>query len=125
MADLNGDGRPDLVESQGENPAAEAEQVYFATDAVPPDTAPPIISTDLDHEAAEITIVRARVNDNRTPNMPHDWQSVEVRWNGADPVPMTWYGENLFSAPVQITNQDTGVQVCATDRAGNEACSSD
>jgi len=125
VADLNGDDRPDLVESQGENPAAEAEQVYLATEAVPPDTVPPVISTDLDHEAAEITIVRARVNDNRTPNMPHDWQSVEVRWNGAESVPMTWYGENLFWAPVQITNQDTGVQVCAIDRAGNEACSSE
>ena len=51
--------------------------------------------------------------------------SVEVRWNGADPVPMIWYGENLFWAPVRITNQDKGVQVCATDRAGNEACSSE
>jgi len=65
------------------------------------------------------------VNHNRTPNMPRDWQSVEVRWNGAESVPMTWYGENLFWAPVQITNQDTGVQVCAIDRAGNEACSSE
>lgn len=43
VADLNGDQRPDLVESQGETSGHEAEKVYFATDAVPPDPAPPII----------------------------------------------------------------------------------
>jgi len=124
VADLNGDDRPDMVESQGENPTATAEQVYLATDAVPPDTAPPIVTTDLGDDVAGQITVRARVHDNRTPNMPHDWQSVVVQWDGGEPVPMTWYGENLFWAAVELPAGAANVQVCATDRAGNETCAS-
>jgi hypothetical protein len=122
VADLNGDDRPDLVESQGENPAAEAEQVYLATDAVPPDTAPPIIATDLGDDPAGHKTVRARIHDNRTPNMPHDWRSVVVQWDGGEPVPMIWYGENLFRAEIQLPAGATNVRVCAVDGAGNETC---
>ncbi len=34
--------------------------------------------------------------------------------------PMTWYGENLFR--VSLPEGAAGVEVCATDAAGNEAC---
>ena len=123
ITDLNGDGRPDMVESQGEVSGHYDERVYFATEAVPPDTAPPIIATSLGDDPAGDVVIHARVHDNRSPNMPHDWQTVEVRWEGADPVLMTWYGENLFRANVTLPAGASGVQVCAVDRAGNEACS--
>ena len=35
-------------------------------------------------------------------------------------VPMGWYGEFLFVA--EIDPGVTGVEVCATDAAGNETC---
>lgn len=122
VADLNGDRRPDLVESQAETPGYEAEKVYFATDAVPPDTAPPIITTDYEPGASGRLTVHARVHDNRTPNMPHDWQAVEIRWPNGDRVPMTWYGENLFRAEHDVPSDAGDAQVCARDAAGNEAC---
>ena len=34
---------------------------------------------------------------------------------------MTWYGENLFRA--DVPDDARAGQVCATDRAGNQACS--
>lgn len=122
VADLNGDDRPDLVESQGETPGHEGERVYFATDAVPPDTAPPIITHDHVPGSTERNTVHARVHDNRTPNMPHDWQSVEIRLPNGDAVPMTWYGENLFRASLKVPSDADGLQVCAIDAAGNETC---
>jgi hypothetical protein len=71
LADLNGDGRLDVVEAQGEVPGHETERVYFGTDVLPPDTAPPII-----REEVKGGLVLARVHDNRTPNVPHDWQAI-------------------------------------------------
>jgi hypothetical protein len=54
--------------------------------------------------------------------MPHDWQAVEIRWPNSDRVPMTWYGENLFRAELDIPSEAGALQVCAVDAAGNEAC---
>lgn len=116
VADLNGDGRPDVVEAQGEVPGHENERVYMGTDVLSADTAPPIIRMEVVGSVAV-----ARVHDNRTPNMPHDWQSVVVRWDGGE-TPMMWYGENLFRAA--LPEGVTAAQVCATDAAGNDACSS-
>jgi hypothetical protein len=114
QADLNGDSRVDIVESQGEAEGYEDERVYLAGELVQPDTAPPVVRAELVGE-----LIVARVHDNRTPNMPHDWRSIVVSSSGRD-VPMDWYGENLFRADVPAAG--SGLQVCATDAAGNEAC---
>ena len=114
LADLNGDGRLDAVEAQGEVRGHEDERVYFGTEVLAPDSAPPILRI----EVVGATVF-ARVHDNRTPNMPHDWQSVTAHWHGGES-PMTWYGENLFR--VSLPEGAAGVEVCATDAAGNEAC---
>jgi hypothetical protein len=66
--------------------------------------------------------VHARVHDNRTPNMPHDWQAVEIRLPNGDVAPLTWYGENLFRAELDVPSDAGDLQVCAVDAAGNEAC---
>jgi hypothetical protein len=126
VADLNGDGRPDVVEGQGEVTGHEDERVYFGTDVLAPDTAAPVIATDLGESPAGSVTVHARVHDNRTPNMPHDWQSVELRWTasgGSAAAVMKWYGENLFRVTDALPADASDVQVCAVDAAGNEGCS--
>ena len=113
-ADLDGDGRPDLVEAQGEVPGHEGERVYIGTEVLEPDTAAPIVRA-----AVSGGTFLARVHDNRTPNLPDDWDSVVARWDGGE-APMTWYGENLFRAT--LPDGASGVVVCAVDAAGNEGC---
>jgi hypothetical protein len=128
LADLNGDARLDLVMAQGENATNSDERVFLGT-GLEPDTAPPVISLvePVSATAAGGTLqVRARIHDNKSPTMPHDWQSVVLRWTvGGETheTPMQWYGEYLWRAVVPEAPPDTGYQVCATDAVGNEACS--
>ena len=114
VADLNDDGRLDVVEAQGEVSGHESEKVYFGTSVLKPDTAPPVV-----HVAVMGQTLLARVHDNRTPNMPHDWQSVAARWDGGGGS-MTWYGENLFQADLPAGAKS--VEVCAVDASGNQSC---
>jgi hypothetical protein len=115
LADVDSDGRLDLVQSQGEHKTAVAEKVYLGK-ALPPDTSPPVISM------VEVSgsLVRARVHDLKTPNRPEDWTEVVVETRGGK-TPMRWYGENLFFARLASAPADS--RVCATDRKGNRACS--
>jgi hypothetical protein len=123
VADLNADGRPDVVDAQGENPAATDERVYLATERLAADTAPPIIRTDLVAGARGIVVVHARVIDGMSASAADQQRRVEVRWDGADaPLPLAWYGEFLFRGSVTVPDDVTGLQVCATDQVGNEAC---
>jgi hypothetical protein len=58
--------------------------------------------------------------------MPHDWRAVAVEWqDGArgGSVPMRWYGEYLWRASVPAAAAAGTLRVCATDAAGNRACS--
>jgi hypothetical protein len=59
------------------------------------------------------------VHDNRTPYAPHDWRTIVLRHDGGEQ-PMTWYGEHLFWTEIVVGF--TGLEVCATDAAGNETC---
>lgn len=115
MADLNGDGRIDLVQAQGE--AATPEKVQLASDQVAIDTAAPKIE--------RVTVaggrVSARIHDNLSPSRPHDWQRVWVETAGAE-TELTWYGEYLWRADV---TPGATLRVCARDRAGNQACAGD
>ena len=116
LADFNGDGRLDVVEAGGEAAHHMDERMHLAGDLVPTDTAPPVVRAQ--YLGGSIV---ARAHDNRTPNRPYDWRDVVVRISGRDQT-MAWYGENLFRAPApRVAGQ---VQVCATDAAGNEACTS-
>lgn len=111
-ADLDGDDRVDIVEAQGE--FAAPEKVYLGT-AIPPDTATPIVG--------DVTVVagtvHARVHDNRSTTGAHDWREVVVTSDDGS-LPMEWYGEYLWRADVPTAGDH---RVCATDAAGNEACS--
>ncbi|HLE50727.1 MAG TPA: VCBS repeat-containing protein [Anaerolineales bacterium] len=129
VADLNNDNKLDVVQAQGENPSASDERVFLGKN-IQPDTAPPVItlvekvSTPTPGQPLQI---RARVHDNKSPTMPHDWRSVVLRWtvDGQEhETPMQWYGEYLWRGVIDGPSGDLIYQVCATDAAGNEACSS-
>lgn len=127
LADLNGDNRLDVVHAQGENPTAVEEKIFLGS-GLSPDTAAPFIG-NVDQALSEggALRVRARIHDRKSPTMPHDWQSVTLRWieSGTDrEVPMTWYGEYLWFAEIPGQSVDaTSPRVCAVDAAGNQSCS--
>ncbi len=132
LADLDGDKKLDVVMGLG-SPNYETppypERVFLAKN-IATDTAAPVITIveKLDAPAAGQALqIRARVHDNKSPTMPHDWQSVTLKWTSGEQsgeVPMKWYGEYLWR--VEIEDAPAGLlsyQVCATDAAGNQACS--
>lgn len=109
-ADLDGDGRLDLVQGQGES--AFPDKVQLATPMVAIDTWPPSV-----HAAFDGTRVHARVHDHQSPSRAHDFSRVWIDDGGAG-IDLHWYGEYLWTAP--WTNGP--VRVCARDRRGNERC---
>lgn len=111
FGDLNGDHRLDAVQAQGE--VASDERV-FVGNLIEPDTAPPVITGVIVVDG----VVHARVHDNKSPTVPHDWTSVVIV--GESTVDMDWYGEYLWRATATAPGD---YQVCAVDAAGNETCS--
>ena len=127
MADLDGDNRLDAVHAQGETPGVEEERIFLGS-GLEPDTAAPVIAgVHADPRQDGALRIRARVHDRKSPTMPHDWQSVTLRWveSGTDKeAPMTWYGEYLWFAEIPGGSPPvSSYRVCAIDAAGNEACS--
>lgn len=127
VADLNGDGKLDVVESQGE--IAEPEMVYLGS-GIAKDTAPPIVDlADKPARKGTAFTVRARVHDNKTPVMPHDFTgapTVKLKLKAGDPIEaqMVWYGGALWRADIELPEgaKTDSYVVCATDAAGNEKC---
>jgi hypothetical protein len=115
VGDLNGDGRPDVVQAQGE--VADPDKVQLASMAVAIDTAPPVIAG----HALIGGRAFARVHDHQSPSHAHDWQRVWAIADGATDVDMKWYGEYLWTAAVP--DGTSSIVVCAKDRRGNQACS--
>lgn len=129
VADLNGDNKLDVVEAQGEVDGSEDERVYFGS-GIQPDTAAPIISlveTVTGGKLGQAIPIHARIHDNKSPTMPQDWQSVTLVWSAdgqQQASPMRWYGESLWRGELDaLPSGPIRYQVCATDRAGNAACS--
>ena len=128
LADLDGDGRMDAVQAQGEHPTAVQERVYFGL-GLKPETAPPsitMVSAVPAKAPATGLIVRARVHDRKSPSLATEWKSVTVEWAvGAKTLsaPMRWYGEYLWRAglPASLA-AGAPFRVCATDAAGNRNC---
>jgi VCBS repeat protein len=128
VADLNGDRKLDVVQSQGEG--AWPEKVYLGK-TIPVDTAQPVITEVEKISASEADgpiEIRARVHDNKSPTMPHDWRSIVLRWRTdgqTRQTPMQWYGEYLWRGTIDGgSTGDFSYEVCATDAAGNKACAS-
>jgi FG-GAP-like repeat len=124
LADLDLDGRMDAVQAQGEHPKATDERVFEGR-GLARDTAPPSITLVAARDASP-RMVRARVHDRKSPSLPFEWKRVVVEWQtpqGVREAPMQWYGEYLWRAawPAEVP-ATTPYRVCATDIAGNAAC---
>ncbi len=127
LADLDGDGRMDVVQAQGEHPKSTAERVYSGQ-GLALDTAAPSVTMVGIKERAKQTVVHARVHDRKSPSLATEWKKVVVEWTtpaGLLEVPMRWSGEYLWRAewPANI-DRATTYRVCATDAAGNSSCGS-
>ena len=86
------------------------------------DEVAPIISHHRLEEVSPGTFtLMARIHDNKSPNMPQDWESVVLLVNDQI-APLNWYGENLWKATVQNKRKNDRWQICATDYAGNKKC---
>jgi hypothetical protein len=126
LADLDGDGRIDVVQGQGEHKTATDERVFSGV-GLARDTAPPSISMiGVSDTEDGRRIVRARVHDRKSPSFAFEWKRVAVEWTtaaGKLEAPMRWYGEYLWRAdwPKDI-DRATPFRVCATDAAGNSSC---
>lgn len=124
LADLDGDGRMDVVQGQGEHPKATDERIHLGR-GLPVDTAAPSV-TLLPGGAALSGAVRARVHDRKSPSLPFEWRRVMVEWTtaaGPRQAPLAWYGEYLWRAPwPPDVPKETPYRVCATDAAGNATC---
>jgi hypothetical protein len=126
LADLDGDGRMDVVQGQGEHKTAIDERV-FAGRGLAPDTAPPAVTmVGVREPAGGRRVVHARVHDRKSPSYDFEWQRVVVEWttsSGRREAPMRWYGEYLWRAdwPADIP-RDAAYRICATDAAGHAAC---
>ena len=127
LTDLDGDGRLDVVQGQGEHRTAVAEKIFLGT-GLAPDTAPATVTMVEAQPDPEGGIrIRARVHDRKSPSQAAKWRGVDVRYSAAGQdvqVPMQWYGEYLWRVTIE-PEDEPGVtfRVCAIDRAGNEACS--
>jgi hypothetical protein len=126
LADLDRDGRIDVVQGQGEHKTAIDERVFFGR-GLAVDTAPPSVTMVAVGERAEgRRVVHARVHDRKSPSLPFEWRRVAVEWSGASgkrEAPMRWYGEYLWRAdwPSDLP-PSTPYRVCAADGQGNTTC---
>lgn len=119
LGDLDGDGRMDVVQAQGEVSDAEQERIYLGT-GLEPDRAPPVVTNAAVAPVEGGRLVRARVHDRKSPSLATEWRRVEVLWAGGGVRAMAWYGEYLWRAVVPSDAED--LRICATDASGNEAC---
>jgi hypothetical protein len=121
LGDINKDKKIDIIMGQGEGTEIIEERIFIGSQIMA-DKAAPIISHHRLEELAPGTFtVTARILDNKSPDMPHDWQSIELLVN-EEKTPLQWYGENLWKATVQNKSRNDRWQICATDDAGNKKC---
>ena len=82
LADLDGDGRMDVVQGQGEHKTATDERV-FSGRGLKPDTAAPSVTLVASGTSAGTRVVRARVHDRKSPSLATEWKRVAVEWTTA------------------------------------------
>jgi MYXO-CTERM domain-containing protein len=120
--DFDGDGRLDVVMAQGE--VAFPDRLWLGTDELAVDTVAPVLVAEAGPlVAADPGRFRATLHDRHTPVGPVDFDAVVVKLTTGD-LPLRHDGGALWSAddPLWAESPDGVWQICATDRAGNEAC---
>ncbi len=121
LGDINNDRKMDIIMGQGEGQEIIEERIFMGSE-IKADAAAPIISHHRLEEGASGTFtLMARIHDNKSPSMPQDWELVVLLVND-QPVPLAWYGENLWKATVLNKRKSDRWQICATDYAGNKNC---
>jgi hypothetical protein len=124
LGDINNDKKMDIIMGQGEGIEGIEERIFIGKN-INIDTAKPIISHFKTYENKEngSIIVKARIHDNKSPNMPQDWKSVHLILDKtSEPISMTWFGENLWVASFSNTLDVNNLKICATDYSGNKQC---
>ena len=124
LGDINNDKKMDIIMGQGEGIKGIEERIFIGKN-INIDTAKPIISHFKTYENKENgrIIVKARIHDNKSPNMPQDWKSVHLIIDEKpEPISMTWYGENLWVASFSNVLKVNEIKICATDYSGNKEC---
>ena len=128
LADLDGDGRMDVVQGQGEHKTAVDERVFSGRGLASDTAAPSVTMVGVREGAGGRRVVHARVHDRKSPSVAFEWKRVAVEWampSGTREVPMRWYGEYLWRAEWPPDVPPTApARVCATDAAGLTTCSS-
>lgn len=107
IADLDGDGRIDVVQSQGEHPTAIQERIFLGR-GLEVNGNPPVVGTPATVPDGDSTLVLVRIHQRKSPSLAAEWESVEVTWEsgggaegGAEgTVAMRWYGEYLWRARI-------------------------
>ncbi len=122
VADLDHDGRLDVVQAQGE--VTDPDKVLRANGGVAVDTAAPAVRILREAGPGDGRVV-ARVHDRKSPSTASDWDDVaiEVTAPTAATIPMTWYGEYAWRGSIPSPSAATRYKICARDRAGNQGCS--
>ena len=118
LADLNGDGKLDVVQSQGE--LADPEEIWIGDEIKVDSAKPEILSIVL-----KDGYVLARIHDNKSPSRGHDWRKIELTWadlsgENRGKAKMQWVGEFYWRA--NIASYNIVGEICATDAAGNQSC---
>jgi len=122
LGDLDGDGRMDVVQAQGEHSTAVQERISLGR-GLALDTSPPVVSLATMEPFGDEVLVRARVHDRKSPSLATEWREVAVRYQIMDSshrAPMSWYGEYLWRTTIPAEAESP--EVCATDASGNTAC---
>ncbi len=142
LADFNKDFRLDMAMAQKEN--ATQKKLFLASDEVPVDTAPPLLTNieafgDLEYPGN--VVLRLRSHDNKSPLMLHDYLQANNNegfpfiesWTfepkipddepGMFSEPGQWYGEYLWRINFEVPDAAAvWYRVCAIDAASNKRC---
>lgn len=132
VADLDGDGRLDVLHGQGD--LAFADKVQLATATIAVDVTPPRVRVEQRQYTSDVGVIHARVDDYQSPSRAHTFQRVWIEHDGYPARPllesappahvdldMTWRGGDLWAAPA--LSYVSSYRVCATDRRNNSTCS--
>ena len=133
LGDLDGDGRLDAVTGQGEF-GDFTNRLYLSTSEVAVDTRAPNFRAVEEPPAtlgpSETPVVHFAITDEVTTDTGPRLSDVRVEWTGAaglETIAVTFAGGDVFRAQLPSRGSGGNVtwRVCATDHAGNNACSAD